>query len=292
MTVTSKHLWITEHHEDYFTQQFRVERTLFSDRSAFQQVDIIETRGHGKMLFIDGLSMISERDEYCYHDMIAHVPMFTHPSPKRVLVIGGGDGGTAREVLRHPDLERVVMVEIDEMVVEACRKHIPQTSCSFENPMLELMIRDGLKYMAETEDRFDVIIVDSTDPIGPAAPLFGKAFYRDVYRVLEDDGLVVAQGETSFYLDSDQKSILESMRDAFPRTYLYNYNNLTYPGGLWSFAMASKGPDPIRDFDPERVERSGLRFKYYTPSLHRAVFCLPQFQLDLLGDLISPQDPF
>ncbi|MDJ0835207.1 MAG: polyamine aminopropyltransferase [Acidobacteriota bacterium] len=285
-------LWISEHHEDYLIQQYRVEKTIFSGRSDFQKVDVVETRGHGKVLFIDGLTMISERDEFVYHDMIAHVPLFVHPDPKRVLVIGGGDGGTAREVLRHTTVERAVMVEIDGVVVNACKKYIPQTSCALEDPRLDLRIDDGVRFMAETDELFDVVIVDSTDPIGPAAPLFGEEFYRNVHRVLDEDGIAVAQGESSFYMVDEQKSILKSARAVFPKLHLYNYSNLTYPGGLWSFMFASKGLCPIKDFDPARVKASGLKFRYYNPALHQASFCLAQFQLDLLQDLLTELDVF
>jgi len=290
--MSDMNLWIHENQEDFLSIQYRVEKTLFSERSDYQKIDVVETRGHGKMLFIDSLVMISERDEFVYHDMIAHVPLFTHPDPRRVLIIGGGDGGTAREVLRHERVERVVQVEIDALVVEACRQYIPQTACAYENPKLELMIRDGVAYMKETDDRFDVIIVDSTDPIGPAAPLFGEAFYQSVHRVLTDSGVVVAQGESTFYHVAEQQSILKSMRSSFDHVFLYNYNNLTYPGGLWSFAMASKGPHPLADFDSGRVVGSGLSFSYYTPAIHRAAFCLPGFQTAEIGSFLSDQDPF
>ena len=282
-----KNMWLEEHHEDFLIQKYRVEETLFHGVSEFQDVDVVTTKGLGKMLFIDGLAMISERDEFIYHDMIAHVPLFVHPNPKKVLVIGGGDGGTAREVLRHPGVAHAHMVEIDGMVVAACKQHIPLTAQAFDNPRLKLSIADGVKFTAETEQRFDVVIVDSTDPIGHAAPLFGPEFYRNVYRILEDDGIVVAQGESSFYMVEDQKSILASVNASFPKVHLYNYSNITYPGGLWSFVFASKGLCPVADFNAERVTQSGLAFRYYNPGVHRAAFCLPQFQLELLGEFLS-----
>ena len=153
----------------------------------------------GKMLLNDGLVMLTERDEFVYHDMIVHVPLFVHPNPKSVLIIGGGDGGTAREVLRHRGVERVVMVEIDQMVVDACIDHIPQTACELDNERLELIIDDGVAFVANTEEKFDVILVDSTDPIGPAQPLFGPEFYQNIHRVLNEDGIVVSQGESPWY---------------------------------------------------------------------------------------------
>lgn len=287
MSDQNLNLWVEEPLEDYLGVRYRVEETLFTGRSEFQKVDVVRTAGHGVMLFLDSLAMLSERDEFVYHDMIAHVPLFVHPNPKRVLVIGGGDGGTAREVLRHQGVERAVMVEIDGMVVDVCRKFLPQTASELDNERLELRIEDGLKYMAETDERFDVILVDSTDPIGPAQPLFGPKFYQDVFRVLADDGLVVAQGESPFYMVPEQKSILTSMRASFPHVFMYKYSNLCYPGGNWCFAMATKGLHPLKDFKEDAVAASGLEFEYYNPGIHRAAFALPQFQKKLLGDLIE-----
>ncbi|MBA6358167.1 polyamine aminopropyltransferase, partial [Colwellia sp. BRX8-3] len=190
-------LWVEEKFEDFLGIKFKVEKVLFSGKSEFQTVDVVETKGHGKMLLNDGLIMVTERDEFAYHDMISHVPLFVHPHPKNILVIGGGDGGTAREVIRHLSVKKCTMVEIDEMVVDACKKHIPQTASALDDERIDLIIGDGVQFVKETTEKFDVIIVDSTDPIGPAQPLFGEAFYKDVFNCLADDGIVVAQGESS-----------------------------------------------------------------------------------------------
>ncbi|WP_371373817.1 polyamine aminopropyltransferase [Thalassotalea aquiviva] len=280
-------LWIEEKFEDFLGLRIKVEKVLFSGKSEFQTVDVVETKGHGKMLLNDGLIMVTERDEFAYHDMISHIPLFVHPNPKNVLVIGGGDGGTAREVLRHKSVEKCTMVEIDGMVVDACKEHIPQTSSELDNPKLNLIIGDGVKFVKETQEKFDVIIVDSTDPIGPAAPLFGPEFYADVYNCLSEDGLVVSQGESSWYALEIQKSLLQVLNSVFPQTYLYSFSNLTYPGGLWSFTFASKKYHPINDFNAERVAASGLDFDYYNAELHSAAFALPNFARKGLAGLIA-----
>jgi spermidine synthase len=280
-------LWVEERHRDIFAARYRVKRVLFSDRSPYQQVEILETEGMGKMLLNDGLVMISERDEFVYHEMIAHVPLFTHPKPERVLIIGGGDGGAAREVLRHPGVKKCHMVEIDEMVVSACREFIPHTASCLDDPRLSLVIADGVKFVGETEERFDVVLVDSTDPIGPAKPLFGRGFYSDVRRILTDGGMVVSQGESPFYETEAQKSLLGILGSLFPHTHIYNFTNLTYPGGLWSFTYASRGICPQEDFDPTRVLESGMEFRYYNPAVHLAAFALPGFMLDDVGDLLK-----
>lgn len=280
-------LWIEEKFEDYYGMRFKVEKTLFSGQSDFQHVDVVETKGHGRMLLNDGLVMLTERDEFVYHDMITHVPMFTHPNPKSVLIIGGGDGGTAREVLRHPGVEKCTMVEIDPVVVEACRKFLPQTACELDNEKLNLIIGDGVTFMAETPERFDIILIDSTDPIGPAAPLFGPTFYGNVKKCLNPDGMAVSQGESPFYHADVQVAMLKVLNDTFENVYSYNYSNLAYPGGTWSFTLVSKGPCPLRDFDAKRVEASELDFKYYNSEIHRGAFALPSFMRKKLKGLIK-----
>ncbi len=280
-------LWIEEKFQDFLGLRLKVEKVLFSGKSEFQSVDVVETKGHGKMLLNDGLIMVTEKDEISYHDMIAHVPLFTHPNPKNVLVIGGGDGGTAREVIRHKSVEKCTMVEIDEMVVNACREHIPQTSSALSDPRIDLIIGDGVKFVKETKEKFDVILIDSTDPIGPAAPLFGEEFYKDVLACLSDDGIVVSQGETSWYAIDIQKSLLSVLNNVFDDVLMYNFSNLTYPGGMWSFTFATKKYHPVNDFNAARVASSGLDFSYYNTALHTASFALPNFVLKELGGLLK-----
>ncbi len=270
-------LWVEERYKDLFSIRLKVEEVLFSGKSEFQSVDVVRTKGHGKMLLNDGLVMVTEKDEFAYHDMICHVPMFVHPQPKKVLVIGGGDGGTAREVLRHPSVEKCTMVEIDGMVVDACREHIPQTAKDLDHPKMELIIGDGVKFVKETNEKFDVIMVDSTDPIGPAQPLFGVEFYQDVYNCLNDDGIVVAQGQSPWWENDIQQSLLGVLKQVFPANFLYTFSNLTYPGCLWSFTFSSKKYHPVNDFNPERVKASGLAFDYYNAGVHKGAFAVPSF---------------
>lgn len=285
---TKSQLWMEEVFEDILGMRYRVKEVLFSGQSSFQSVDVYDTYGHGKMLFNDGLAMVSERDEFVYHEMISHVPLFTHPEPKRVLVIGGGDGGTAREVLRHTTVDECVMVEIDEMVISACKKHIPVTACVFDNPKLNLVVEDAVKWVADNQsEKFDVVIVDSTDPIGPAQPLFSEEFYSDVFNLLTENGIVVSQGESPYYQVENQKSLVSILNSKFPMVKIYNFTNLTYPGGLWSFTFASKGMDPINDFQEERSEASELKMRYYNSQIHKAAFAVPEFMKTNLSKLIS-----
>ena len=280
-------MWVREVHRDIVGLSFKVEETLYSRRSDYQQIDVVRTAGHGRMLLNDGVIMLSERDEFAYHEMIAHVPLFVHPDPREVLIVGGGDGGTAREVLRHPGVS-AVMVEIDGAVVEACRRHLPEVAVALDDPRLELHIADGVRYVAETRRRFDVVIVDSTDPVGPAEPLFDRRFYEGVSRVLNPDGILITQAESPYYDPDIQSAMLKNQRPFFRRLHLYLFANLTYPGGLWGLGFASHGPCPLRDFDPRRVEQAALTLRYYNAGLHRAAFMLPTFVQQNLAGLIDP----
>ncbi len=281
-------LWATETHKGIVGLRFRVEKTLFSEKSPYQQVDVVKTAGHGNLLLNDGLVMMSERDEFIYHEMIAHVPLWVHPNPERVLIIGGGDGGTAREVLKHGAVKRAVMVEIDETVVSACRRHFPAVSCALDDPRLELHIEDGVRFVNETAERFDVVIIDSTDPVGPAAPLFDKVFYGHAAAILNDDGIMITQAESPFYDAEIQLPMLRNQRPFFKRLHLYLFSNITYPGGLWSFGFASKTYHPIKDFDADRANAAGFPTGYYNAGIHRAAFMLPNFVADGLSDVLDP----
>ena len=269
--------WFEEIQKDSYGMKWKVKEHLFSKKSSFQQVDIYETESHGKLLAHDGLVMVTERDEHIYHDMITHIPMFTHPQPKNVLVIGGGDGGTVREVLKHPSVEKCTMVEIDGDVVEACKKFIPQTAGDLSNPKVNLLIQDGVEFMKNSTEKFDVILIDSSDPIGPATPLFNVDFYKDVASRLSEDGIVVSQGESPYYDMKMQKVLVSILAEVFDKVHLYNYTNMSYPSGMWSFTFASNKLCPFKDFQPERVQQ---KFQFYSPELHLGAFLLPQFMLD------------
>jgi spermidine synthase len=192
-----------------------------------------------------------------------------------------------REALRHRSVERCRLVEIDEMVVNACRRFIPQTASCLDDPRVEVTIADGVEFVTTTGETYDVVLVDSTDPIGPAKPLFGSDFYRNVKRVLSEHGIVVSQAESPFFEEKAQHSLLTTLNGVFEHPCIYNYSNLTYPGFLWSFAFSSKGPRPVTDFDPARVAKSGIDFFYYNPEIHRGAFALPQFMRENLNGLIG-----
>jgi spermidine synthase len=281
--------WAEELHRQILQLRYKLRHVLFSGKSEYQRVDVVETEGFGRMLFNDGIAMLSERDEFVYHEMISHVPLFVHPGAERVLVIGGGDGGTVREVLRHPSVRHCKLIEIDAMVVEACREHLPVTAAALDDPRVEVSIADGVRFVAETDQRYDLVIVDSTDPVGPAAPLFGSGFYRNVRRLLNDGGIVVSQAESPYFYEEQQRSLLQVLSSLFERVNIYNYVTITYPGGLWSFAFATDADlCPVADLDIHRLERADLEFGYYSADIHRAAFVLPAFQERHVRGLVTP----
>lgn len=279
--------WIEERFKEYFYMKYKIKDILFEGKSEYQSVKVVETEGYGRMLLNDGLVMVTERDEFIYHDMIAHVPLFAYPNPQKVLIIGGGDGGTAREVLRHKAINRCVMVEIDKMVIDACIKFIPQTSSSLSDKRLELIIEDGVKYLKNNKEKFDIIIIDSTDPIGPACPLFGEDFYETIYSSLSENGIVVAQGESAFYEKEMQKKLLGIVASKFKISTVYNFSNMTYPGGIWSFVYGSKGTHPYNGLREDKIISFDGRFRYYNSSIHRASFQLPSFMINELCEYIK-----
>ena len=279
--------WTEENHQDILCTKYKKEKVLFSEKSDFQQIEIIQTAGHGKMLFNDNIAMISERDEFVYHEMISHVALFTNPEIENVLVIGGGDGGTVREVLKHQSVKKCTLVEIDESVVRACKEHIPLTSACLDDPRANVLIDDGVKFVANTKEVFDLIIIDSTDPVGPGASLFGKDFYQNVYKILTEKGIVISQAESPFYELEMQKNILGILNSLFETVCIYNYSNLTYPGGIWSLSFASKGLHPLKNFQEELVNELALATKYYNSEVHKASFVLPQFMKEELKELIA-----
>ena len=273
-----------EDHNNILKTGFYYKQKLFDKTSKYQNVKVIKTRGFGNMLINDNIVMTCERDEFVYHEMIAHVPLFSHPHPKDVLIIGGGDGGTAREVLKHKDIN-CTMAEIDSLVITACKKHLKTTACSFNNATLNLKVEDGAEFIKKHPSSFDVVIVDSSDPVGPSSILFGADFYKNVFKALKSKGIAVAQAGNSFYDLNNQKNTLRMCRKLFKTAGFYNYNNLTYPAGSWSFLFASKGAHPIKNFNRERVKKSKIKFRYYNPEIHKSSFTQPEFVKKAFGSL-------
>ncbi|MCC5466946.1 polyamine aminopropyltransferase [Pelosinus baikalensis] len=274
-------IWISEAQTKDLELRARVKETLFMGKSDFQEIAVVDSHQFGRMLVLDGVFQTSVTDEFIYHEMIVHVPLFTHPSPKKVLVIGGGDGGTIREVVRHDCVEKAEMVEIDGLVVDVCKKFLPEISEAIihKHPKLELKIGDGISHMKEAENKYDIIIVDCSDPIGPGKGLFTPEFYTNVYKALKEDGLFVQQTESPFYHQELITYVNKEIRQLFPITKMYLANIPTYPSGLHCFTIGSKKYDPIKS-SMENLQ--GLTTRYYNKDIHKSSFVLPNFVQELL----------
>ncbi|MGE5371700.1 MAG: polyamine aminopropyltransferase [Solirubrobacterales bacterium] len=277
-------VWFTELHQNRAGLTLKVNRLLYSGESAFQRIEIMDTYEFGKMLVLYGSIMITEKDEFVYHEMISHIPLFTHPNPKEVLVIGGGDGGTIREALKHPEVERATLVEIDEMVVRKCQEYFPEVAGKLDDPRVRLKFEDGEKYLATTKDKYDVIMCDASDPIGPAEVLFQKPFHQTAYDCLNDDGIFVTQSESPFFHQRTLRRIYDNLKSVFPIVRVYWAYIPTYPSAIWSFTVCSKKYDPIKDFDLARYQAQKPVTKYYNDGIHQAAFQLPNFVKAALGE--------
>ena len=279
-------LWYTEEHSDHVKFSIKVDKHLYSAQSKYQRIDIMKSYEFGNFLTLDGLMMVTERDEFIYHDMMVHVPMAVKPETKKVLVIGGGDGGTVRELTRYNDIEHIDLVEIDEMVVKACKEYLPQTASQLEDPRVHIYFEDGLRFVRAKENEYDLILVDSTDPFGPGEGLFTKEFYGNCYKALKEDGILINQHESPYYQmhANSLRMAYEKINGIFPITKFYGANIPTYSSGQWLFGFASKKLHPIKNLQEEGWKAFGLETKYYNTNIHRGSFALPNYILELLTD--------
>ena len=280
-------LWFSEQHTPNVKFSLKVDRQLYSEKSEFQRIDIFDSAEFGRMLVLDGKIMMTEKDEFIYHEMIAHVPMCANPEIKKVLLVGGGDGGTARELLKYDTIEKIDLVEIDETVVRACKKFIPQTAACLDNPKVKIFFEDGLKFIRRIENEYDLIIVDPTDPFGPGEGLFTREFYGNCRHALKDDGIMVNQQGSPFYKHDAEAMQRSHQRIAstFPISRVYQAHIPTYAAGYWLFGFASKKYHPVDDFDAGSWNLLGLKTRYYTTRLHRGSFCLPAYLEEMLLDV-------
>lgn len=274
-----KGLWFTEDQTERLRISLKIKETLHSEKSEFQSLDVVDTYEFGRMLLLDGIIMTTIKDEFVYHEMITLPALNTHPNPKNVLVIGGGDGGTIREIVKHPKVESATLCEIDGRVIEVSKKYLPEIAGSLDNPKVTILVDDGIQHIKENKNKYDIICVDSTDPIGPAVGLFAKEFYQGIYEALKEDGIFVAQTETPWVDEELIRRIFGDVQSIFPITRLYLANVPTYPTGMWSFTMGSK------KYDPLKVDKASIIYtncKYYTSSIHYGAFDLPPFVQALL----------
>lgn len=273
-------LWYTEKQTPNVGITCKLSQTLHTEQTDFQQLAVIDTEQFGRMLVLDGMVMTTIKDEFVYHEMISHVALNTHPNPENVLVIGGGDGGAIREVVKHPKVKKATLVEIDGGVIAASKKYLPEIAVALEgNPKVEVLVDDGIAHVRDKVGSYDVILVDSTEPIGPAEGLFALDFYQSLFQALKEDGIMVAQTESPFFNADLIQRVYRDISRVFPIAKLYLAAIPTYPSGLWSFTVGSKRWDP-ENVDDTQIPQ--LDTKYYSAEIHKSVFKLPRFVRELL----------
>lgn len=280
-------LWFSEMHTDSVKLSIKVDKQLYSSESDFQRIDVFESEEFGRFLTLDGYMMLTEKDEFIYHEMIVHVPMAVNKNIKKVLVIGAGDGGVCRELVKYKSIESIDVVEIDSEVIEVSKKYLPQTACGFYDDRVNIHINDGLKFVRKCNNIYDLIIVDSTDPFGPGEGLFTKEFYGNCYKALKEDGIMVNQHESPFY-EKDAEAMQRAHKrivESFPISKVYQAHIPTYPSGHWLFGFASKKYQPLLDLDEKYWNSLGIDTKYYNTNLHKGAFYLPNYVWRLLVDV-------
>lgn len=279
-------LWFTENHTDNVKFSIKINRQLVSKESRYQRIDVFDTYEFGRILTLDGFLMLTEKDEFIYHEMITHVPMAVNPDIKRVLVIGAGDGGTVRELVRYKIIEHIDMVEIDKEVVEVSQEYLPFTASGLGDSRVNIHYADGLKFVRSRENEYDLIIVDSTDPFGPGESLFTREFYGNCYKALTDNGILINQHESPYY-NQDAKAMKNAhgrIKSSFPVAMVYQMHIPTYPSGHWLFGFASKGIQPVKDVDFDRWNSLLINTKYYNTDIHKGAFLLPNYVKKMLNE--------
>lgn len=278
------YMWFSEMHTDNVKMSIRVNRQLFSAESEFQRIDVYESPEFGRFLTLDGNVIFSEADAFIYNEMVTHVPMAVHPNVKKVLIIGGGDGGVAGEFTAYPEIEQIDVVEPDEVFIKASREYFPETAKGLDDPRVNVINKDGLPFLRGRRDDYDIIINDSTDPFGHTEGLFTKEFYGSCYRALKDDGIMVYQHGSPFF-DNDERAFTSMHRkvfQSFPISRVYQAHIPTCPAGYWMFGFASKKYHPVNDLDQKRWNNRALKTDYYTTNLHVGAFMLPKYVEELL----------
>lgn len=280
-------IWFSEFHTPDVKHSIRVNRHLYSEKSEYQQIDIFDTPEFGRVLALDGSVVLTERDEFIYDEMITHIPMAVHPNVSDILVIGAGDGGVVRELTRYEGIRRIDLVEMDPMVLEACRSYLPENASRLDDERVHIFFDNALRFMRRKKSEYDLIIVDSTDPFGPSEGYFTREFYGSCYQALREDGIMVNQQGSPFF-QHDAEAMRRSHQriiKLFPVSRVYQAHIPTYAAGYWLFGFASKKYHPIDDFDRERWNALKLETKYYTPRLHIGSFYLPAFLENMLMEV-------
>lgn len=272
-------LWFTEKWLPGLKISVKVKKIVYEKKTEYQKLAIFDTFEFGRMLVLDNVIQTTEKDEYIYHESLIHVPMFTHPNPEEVLIIGGGDGGGLREVLRHSTVKRATLVDIDGDVIEASKQYLPGWNCSFSDSRANVVVGDGLEYVKNRKSDYDIVIVDSTDPVGPGEALFSLEFYSSIAAALKPGGVMAAQTESPIAQPSLVKGIYGRIAKVFPYARIYTAPMPSYPGGWWSFTCGSAQKEPSV---PVREPGTSWKLRFYSPEMHGRMFVLsPQIMEDL-----------
>jgi len=269
--------WIFETVQEQIKYGFKYSQLLYEKQSAFQNIKVVDTNFYGRMLLLDDLVMTTEKDEFIYHEMISHIPLLAHPNPQSVLVIGGGDGGTVREVLKHPTVNEVVLCEIDGDVIKACKQFLPTIAGRLDDPRVDVQVRDGIEYIAQQKNCFDVILIDSSDPVGPGVGLFTEAFYQNVKAALKPGGIMANQSESPMAQADGVQKIYALLNSVFQLVVPYYAAIPTYPGAYWTWAFCTNGDGPLHQINEALAVELEQTTRFYNRQVHRAVFALPNF---------------
>ena len=275
--------WFIENDEDCYALGLNKTKDLHRVKSEYQLLEVFHAQEFGNVMTLDGRVMITDSDEFVYHELIAHIPALLHDSPKKALVIGGGDGGTVRELLKHKSIEKITLCEIDGEVVEAAKKYFPSVSCGFNDPRVDVIIGDGIEYVKNhKKNAVDLLVIDSTDPIGPGEGLFTTEFYREAATILSERGLMVCQSESPWYESEFLNRVRKNLSGGFGFMYPYVGNIPTYPRGFWSWTIASNHPVDIKKPNKEVFREFEDSLRYLTEDLITACFAIPKFYADKL----------
>lgn len=267
--------WFEERYRDRIGLSLKTTEKLFSKQSSFQKIDVYDTIAYGRLMTLDGMVMCTEKDEFVYHEMITHVAALSHPEPHSILVIGGGDGGTIRELVKHGDIARIDLCEIDGDVIQVSKDYFPTLNTAFDHPKVNVHVDDGIAFIARAQPKsYQIVIIDSSEPIGPGEGLFTEAFYTDVKRVLTDNGIMIAQTEAPFVCGDMIGRIYSHLRPVFAQVKMFTAPIPTYPSGYWSWAFCSKQQT---DFLQKSAETVSKTTSYYNEAIHQAAFALPNF---------------
>jgi len=276
--------WFKNRYSPHTLLKTEIKELLYKGKSTYQKIEVYDSYDFGRMLVLDDIVNVAEKDEFIYHEMMAHIPLFTHPNPEKVLVIGGGDGGLVREIAKHPRVDQIDLVEIDPAVINTSKRYLPKVAQGFKESRLNIYFEDGSHYVKNKKNIYDLIIIDSTDPLGAGKRLFQKTFYGNCFRALKDDGLLTAHAETPAFKKEARimKSVYRKFNQLFPLVQMFTASIPSYSIGMWCFIFCSKKYDPLKDFQAAHYKKYHLKNRYYNAAIHRASFALPNFLISSL----------